>query len=70
MLYVTDVDTVFVSAIAAGGKEVRPVEDQFYGDRTGGLEDPFGHSWYISTHVEDVTPDELERRAAEMASQE
>ena len=70
MLYVTDVDAVFASAIAAGGKEVRPVENQFYGDRTGSLEDPFGHSWYISTHVEDVPPDELERRAAEMVSQE
>ena len=51
-------------------KRSAPVENQFYGDRTGSLEDPFGHSWYISTHVEDVPPDELERRAAEVVSQE
>ena len=44
---------------------VRPVEDQFYGDRTGQFEDPFGHRWHVSTHVEDVSPEEMEKRAAE-----
>ena len=50
--------------MAAGGKLVRPVANQFYGDRTGGIDDPFGYHWYIATHVEDVPPDELEKRAA------
>lgn len=62
-LYVEDVDAVVGKAIAAGAREVRAVEDQFYGDRMGTIEDPFGHVWHISTHVEDVPPDELERRA-------
>jgi PhnB protein len=62
MIYVEDVDSVFAQAIAAGGKEQRPVKDQFYGDRSGTLEDPFGHVWHIATHKEDVTPDEMERR--------
>jgi PhnB protein len=65
MIYTEDVDTVFARAIAAGATEVRPVKDQFYGDRSGCLTDPFGHSWTIATHVEDVPPDELERRAKE-----
>jgi PhnB protein len=65
MIYVDDVDAVFARAIAAGGTEVRPVKDQFYGDRSGCLTDPFGHSWTIATHVEDVAPDELERRMKE-----
>ncbi|MCA1635498.1 MAG: VOC family protein [Acidobacteria bacterium] len=64
MLYVEDVDAVVSRAVAAGGKLVRPIKDQFYGDRTGGVDDPFGHSWYIATHVEDVMPEEMERRAA------
>lgn len=63
MIYVDDVDTVFKQAIAAGGKEQRPVQDQFYGDRTGTLEDPFGHVWHVGTHVEDLSPEEMERRA-------
>jgi PhnB protein len=63
MIYVEDVDTVFKQAIAAGGKEQRPVKDQFYGDRSGTLEDPFGHVWHVATHKEDVAPDEMERRA-------
>lgn len=63
-LYVPDVDAVAASAIAAGAKVIRPVQDQFYGDRSGQIEDPFGHVWYISTHVEDVRPEEIERRAA------
>ncbi|HEV3000888.1 MAG TPA: VOC family protein [Solirubrobacteraceae bacterium] len=62
--YVEDVDAVFARAIEAGATEVRAVEDQFYGDRSGQFEDPFGHRWNVSTHVEDVPPDEMERRAA------
>ena len=62
MIYVADVDTVFKQAIAAGGKEQRPVKDQFYGDRSGTLEDPFGHVWHVATHKEDVSPEEMERR--------
>ncbi len=68
MLYVTDVDARFSQAIAAGAKVVRPVMDQFYGDRSGNLVDPFGHVWTIATHKEDVLPEEIERRfAAAMA---
>jgi PhnB protein len=63
MLYVEDVDAVFKRAIAAGAKSQHDVENQFYGDRSGTLEDPFGHVWTISTHVEDVPPEELQRRA-------
>jgi len=63
LLYVEDVDAVFNRAVAAGAKVLRPVTNQFYGDRTGGVMDPFGHSWHISTHVEDVPADELQRRA-------
>ena len=64
-LYVEDVDAVFGQAVAAGGKLVKEVKDQFYGDRSGGLEDPFGHVWYVSTHKEDVSPEEVRKRAAE-----
>jgi PhnB protein len=62
MLYVADVDSTFAQAIRAGAREVMPVTDQFYGDRSGFLEDPFGHQWTIATHVEDVSPQEMERR--------
>jgi PhnB protein len=62
MLYVEDVDAQFKQVIASGGKSLRPVEDQFYGDRCGTLEDPFGHIWTIATHKEDVPSDEIERR--------
>ena len=62
MIYVDDVDTVFSQAIAAGGTEQRPVKDQFYGDRSGTLEDPFGHVWHVATHKEDVSPEEMEQR--------
>lgn len=65
-VYVEDVDDTFKRAIKAGAKEVRPVEDQFYGDRAGSFEDPFGHSWHIATHIEDVTPDEMAKRMASM----
>lgn len=64
VLYVADVDAQVERAVAAGAKLTRPVADQFYGDRTGGVEDPFGHAWYIATHVEDVPEDEMQRRAA------
>ncbi len=64
VLYVPDVDSLFRQAIAAGAKELRPLKDQFYGDRSGTLEDPFGHVWTIGTHKEDVPPDEMERRMA------
>jgi PhnB protein len=67
MVYVTDVDKIFAQAIAAGGKERRPVANQFYGDRTGTLVDPFGHVWSIGTHVEDVSPEEIDRRFAKMS---
>jgi PhnB protein len=67
MLYVEDVDATVKAAVAAGATVIRPVEDKFYGDRTGTIEDPFGHHWHLATHVEDVPPDEMERRAAVMA---
>lgn len=63
-VYVDDVDTVFQQAMGAGAVALRPIEDQFYGDRSGQFEDPFGHRWNVATHVEDVPPDELARRAA------
>lgn len=66
MIYVPDVDAAFDQAIAAGGEVTRPVEDQFYGDRSGWLKDPFGHEWTLSTHVEDVTPEEMNKRMSEM----
>jgi len=65
-LYVKDVDALARQAAGAGAKTVRPVQTQFYGDRNGTLEDPFGHQWHISTHVEDVSLTELRRRAAQM----
>ena len=68
MLYFEDVDRIAQQAVAAGGKMLRDVKNEFYGDRTGTLEDPFGHRWFIATHVEDVAPDEMERRAAQMPS--
>jgi PhnB protein len=66
-VYVDDVDAVFDRAIAAGATSLRPVEDQFYGDRTGRFVDPWGHRWNVGTHVEDVPPDEMARRAAQAA---
>lgn len=64
MIYVEDCDTIFKQAIAAGGAEVKPLQDQFYGDRSGTLKDPFGHVWTVATHKEDVTPEEIEKRLA------
>jgi PhnB protein len=63
-VYVEAVDEVFAKAIAAGARELQAVEDKFYGDRAGSLEDPFGHHWYVASHVEEVSPDEMEQRAA------
>jgi PhnB protein len=63
-LYVEDADAMFNQAVAAGAKVKRPIAHQFYGDRLGGIEDPFGHTWWISTHKEDVSPEEIEKRAA------
>jgi PhnB protein len=66
-VYVEDADAVFERALAAGAKERRPLENQFYGDRLGAFEDPFGHEWNVATHVEDVPPEEMSKRAAEAA---
>lgn len=66
MLYVDDVDATYAAAIAAGGTPAMPVENQFYGDRSGSFFDPFGHRWIVSTHVEDVSNEEIARRAAAM----
>ena len=63
LIYVEDVDTVFAQAIATGGVEDRPVEDKFYGDRGGSLVDPFGHIWHIATHIEDLSPEQMQERA-------
>ncbi|QTL35511.1 MULTISPECIES: VOC family protein [Pseudoalteromonas] len=65
MLYVPDVDNTFAQAIAAGATELRPVVDQFYGDRAGTLQDPFGHVWTLGTHQEDLTEQEIIARMAE-----
>jgi len=65
-LYVENVDALFKQAIAAGAKEERPLKNQFYGDRSGTLIDPFGHKWTIATHVEDVSGEEMQRRMAAM----
>ena len=68
LLYVEDVDATVDRAVAAGAKLKRPVADQFYGDRTGGIEDPFGHQWYLATHVEDVSPEEMRKRSEELVA--
>jgi PhnB protein len=65
-LYVEDVDAFFKKALAAGAKELKPVMDQFYGDRSGQLEDPFGHLWWVATHKEDIAPEEMQKRVAAM----
>ena len=62
MIYVPDVDAAFNKAIAAGATEVRPVADQFYGDRSGTLKDPYGYQWTLSTHIEDLSQEEVQRR--------
>lgn len=68
LLYFPDVDAQFETAVAAGATVLRPLEDQFWGDRMGTIQDPFGHVWSLATHIEDVPPDEMDRRfAASMA---
>ena len=64
MVYLENVDDVFGRAVSGGAKVKQPLEDKFYGDRSGSVEDPFGHLWHISTHIEDVPPEEMEKRAA------
>jgi len=61
-LYVKDMDAVLAAAVKLGAKLTKPAEDMFYGDRSGSLEDPFGHNWYISTHIEDVSDEETQKR--------
>lgn len=66
LIYVGDTDAVFRNAVTAGAKVVREPENMFYGDRSAGVIDPFGHSWFIHTHIEDVSPEEMEKRLAAM----
>jgi len=68
-LYVEDVDAVVARAVALGAKLLHPVEDKFYGDRNGTIEDPFGHKWYVATYIEDLSPEEISRRAAALHGQ-
>ncbi|WP_027158891.1 VOC family protein [Methylobacter luteus] len=67
-LYVADVDAQFAKAVGAGAKVISPLLDQFYGDRTGTLEDPFGHIWYLASHIEDLSHEEISRRAETLFS--
>lgn len=69
LIYTEDADAMFAKAIAAGATERKPLADQFYGDRSGTVEDPFGHTWTIATHTEDLTPEEIDKRFQEMMSQ-
>lgn len=66
LIYCENVDEVFQRAISLGAVEVRPINDQFYGDRSGVLKDPFGHQWSIATHIEDVTPEQIAERLKAM----
>lgn len=66
MVYVEDVDATFAKALKAGAIEVQPLEDKFYGDRSGSFEDPWGHQWHVATHIEDVSPEEMDTRVAEL----
>jgi uncharacterized glyoxalase superfamily protein PhnB len=66
-LYVDDVDSMYRRALEAGGESLREPEDQFYGDRSAGIKDRFGNQWWLATHVEDVSPEEMQRRQAAMA---
>ncbi|MGH8647095.1 MAG: VOC family protein [Gammaproteobacteria bacterium] len=68
-VYVEDVNALFAQAVDAGAKGLKPVQDQFYGDRTGTLEDPFGHVWFLATHKEDLTPEEINKRAEALFKQ-
>jgi len=66
MTYVDDVDAVFERALNAGATERRPLENQFYGDRSGQFEDPYGHLWYVASHIEDVSDEEMAKRSADL----
>ena len=66
LVYVEDVDAAVERAVAAGAKILKPVKDQFYGDRSGFIQDPFGHLWGVATHIEDVTPEQMKERMAKM----
>ena len=70
MVYVDRVDDVFKKAVEAGARELQPVKDQFYGDRSGTLRDPFGHTWTIATHLEDIAPEEMRERAEKFMQQQ
>ena len=67
-VYVEDTDSVFARALESGASALQAVEDKFYGDRSGSFEDPFGHHWHVATHVEDISPEEMSKRAAETAT--
>jgi PhnB protein len=67
LVYIPDCDKVVAKAVAGGAKILKPVQDQFYGDRSGFIQDPFGHQWGIATHIEDVSPKEMEERAKKAA---
>jgi len=66
-LYVEDVDSTYERALKLGATSIQPVKDRFYGDRSGGVQDPAGNSWYIATHKENVSPEEMQRRSAALA---
>ena len=68
MIYVEDVDATVAGALKAGAQTLRPVEDQFWGDRMGGVTDPYGHQWFVATHIEDVSPEEMKRRMESLAA--
>jgi PhnB protein len=70
LLYVEDVDAIAEQAVAAGATVVKPVRDEFYGDRTGSFSDPFGHQWHIATHKEDVSPEEMQKRMNERMAEQ
>jgi PhnB protein len=69
LLYVPDADKTFAQALKAGGKQLQPLKDQFYGDRSGTITDPFGHVWTVATHKEDVSPEEMDRRHKAMMAE-
>ena len=69
MIYVPDCDAMFAKAVSLGATVMKPLADQFYGDRSGSVIDPFGHQWTIATHIEDVSPEEMERRHDDMKKQ-
>ena len=70
LLYVENVDELYNQAIEAGGKEMKPLQNQFYGDRSGSLVDPFGHVWTVATHIEDITPEEMQKRGEQSMNEQ